>query len=288
MVVTTILKETLRAESNPVNRMYLNELILNWKKVQTILDNDQTENQIVRYISHLNIFQSMLLNPKYSLSDHKSKTGFPMNHKIFQPYFMHDLIEIILKPTGILDNPMFSLKEQSFNFNIRYNSESFLESIQKPSFCYETTEKVYSLCLQLDLNYRPSTKKVFSKDKVNMPIMVFYIVKMMNKYDLYNIHALQHQIKTSNPNAYFAVMCEEMTEDIVDKIDSIKPILYIFRKIINTESLKELSLDVVLSLQDSIMENTRYKKLSNLDFVHQGCSHPYVEELIENDINSEE
>lgn len=288
MIYASILKDTLKGESNPINRMYLNELTLNWKKVQSILDNDETENILKNFISQLNIYLGMLSNPKYTLPEGKVKTGFPLYHKIFQPFYIYDLLETILKPTSVLENPILSLKEQTFNYDIKFNTDSFLDAVMKPGFKFNTTEKVYSLCMEMDLNYRPVKKKIFSKDKVNIPIMVFYIVKMMNKYDLYNIHALQHQIKCSNPNAFLAVICEELTDEIASQINSIKPILYILRKITNTENLQDISLDVVLSLQKSILDYTRYKKMSDIDFIHQGCLNPYIEEIKNNDINPEE
>lgn len=253
--------------------MYLNELILNWKKVQNYIDSDYEEQSFVHFIKALNSYLYLLNNPKFSAKK-DSKSGFDISHEIFSPTYLEDMITMILKPSGLLSNPTLKLNYQSFNYNLHFKTMSFIDSIIKHQLDFSTSEPVFSLCMEMNFQYRPVSKKVFAKDNFVIPLMIFYIAKNLKHDNIKQIREFDYLLTLCNPQVKFYVICETIEQKSINEIDFCRDKLFIIKKSLETDDFKGIDLGVVLSLQKQILEAIKEKLLKSPDFVAQGCIAP--------------
>lgn len=281
MIYHSILKDFLKNESNAVKKMYLNELILNWKKVQTLMDDEVNEENFEQLVKTFNTYLTLLNNPKFRVSNKDTQNTFEPNHPIFGPSFIEDLITYILKPTGILNNQSLQLAFQPFHFKAQLRSYSFMDALLKHEISFSNSESIFSLSMKMDLQYRPFNKKVFAKQAVNIPLMLFYICKDLSRFDLLRVDIYREQLKVSNPNALLTVICESVEKECIPLIDDYKRNLFILKKCVKNNDFTEIAPDVVFALSNLINDYIKEKYINNTDFIKRGCSNPVLSKAVE-------
>ncbi len=285
MIYANILKELIQEESNPVRKMYLNELILSWKKSLVHLESEYTDTTLEEFMNSLNSHLTLLKNPKFLYHPREAENGFKANHPIFGPIFIRDLVNLMLKPTGLLINPALQIEFQSFNYNMHLKSMSFVDTLIRHQISFECSDPVYSVCMKMDLQYKPGNKKMFTKEAFNYPLMIFFVFRNFGKAEFNQVELVKQQIQSSNPNAFLSVLTETVDKNSMNVIANHKHDLFILKKSFNNNAETGYSFDVVKALQSKIFEYIKEKHIEFPDFVKTGYYNPQPEILSETPIN---
>ncbi len=272
MIYGDKLREALKTEKNPVNTMYLNELMFGWRNVESILDeeNESREDIIVSLVNAISTYtEDLTANKKFHYTE-KSKTGFSPEHEVFKPHYIIDIIELIFKINKITDSTKgLSLKKRYFHTGFTLKKDSFQNTLKKPYLKYVVSDSYYSLCLELDLQYRLTAKKFFNKIKVYIPLIVFYVKNSFNNYDIENIKKLKQDITGLNPNALVFYLTEYIDKAFIEQMEVIKEDIYVLRKAIKG-SFSPLDANLFKDIQDRITHYLTEENLSIEEIISLG------------------
>jgi hypothetical protein len=270
MIYANILKELVQDETNPVKKMYLNELILSWKKALNLLEADFEKNTVELFTDAMNSHLNLLKNPKFLYHPREAENGFKNTHPIFGPTYLRDLINLLLKPTGLLINPALDTDFQSFNYNMHLKPMSFIDTLLRHQICFDTSDPVYSVCMKLDLQYKPAQKKMFSKEFISFPLMIFFIFRNYGKQEFNQVELLKQQLLSSNPNAFLCIVTETIDKNAVNYYTNHQKDLFILKKSLSNNTENEYALEVVQALQTKIFDYIKAKHIEYPDFVKKG------------------
>jgi hypothetical protein len=96
LIFSDILQKGWKNEKNPINRMYLNEINIKWKKVELAAEDFRMNGGALdTLITALNEFSHDLQNPKYHQSI-KNKGGFRGGQTSSPPATCDDLLNILM------------------------------------------------------------------------------------------------------------------------------------------------------------------------------------------------
>lgn len=276
------LKENLKNEKDPILQMYLNELLLYWQNVDAVYDNidEYSEEFIPNFIKEISLYTEQLsINKKFTYSE-RSKTGFTPDHDIFKPYYIFDILLQILKKYNITDSTRgLSLRKRYFHTGLSLNNDSFISAIKKPYLKYSFSDNYYSLCLELDLQYRLAMSKSFTKIKIYVPLIVFYIRNYFTNYDVENIKKLKNDIQALNPNALILCLSEYIEKTYIDCLSPIKNDIYVLRKAYKG-TYKHIDLNLFAQIESKIHKFITERSASiedivpygNIDFINNNYS----------------
>lgn len=163
-----------KQEKSPVNKMYLSELNMKWKHFQELVGEPETTNE--QLVESLSQYLAVLHNRKFSYNKIRS-TGFHHNSPVFSPYYIHDLISALLQKQKILQSTGMEWGFNSFNYNFRLTGRFPEQNAENPDIRYLSTPPVLSLTQSLDLQYRVTGKRNFTKKQLKIPYLLFFAFK---------------------------------------------------------------------------------------------------------------
>lgn len=229
MIYGDKLKENLKNENDPICKMYLNELLLAWRKVDSVYDikYKKSLDSIVNAISEFT--EQLYSNPKFHFTE-KTNTGFTPDSDVFFPYYIYDILDKIFRELDVTDEISgLSLKKRFFHTGMQIQKKSLVNTIKKPDIKFTQSDSYYSLCLVFDLQYRMNSKKFFTKTKVYIPLIVFYVKKSFNLEDLNQILKIKQEVKGFNAKAKVMCISEYADKKYIEHFEDIKEDLYFVR-----------------------------------------------------------
>jgi len=239
--------ECLRTESNPINRMYLNELILNWKKVEATFDQD-SESPITKLVNTVSDYTHYITQPRF-LWVEKKTYGFPADHDIFQSYYLYDIIEKLLYSTGLeLNSESMTIMNKPFTSAVKLQNDTFRNQLSRPVLDSNNTASYLTVALEFDVQYRLLGKRNFVKLDLSIPLMVFYIEKFFNQHSFIEIEKLRKDIYTFNSNAILFCITESVDKNYLTQYEEIKDILYVARANFKHDGYNHLQPQVFLKI----------------------------------------
>ncbi len=250
MFYAELLEELLKEEKSPINRMYLNELKLKWKKFEAVLEVDDVTTEVL--VKELNRFLKNLNNKKYKYVEYNKK-GFKPDSKVFSPYYLDDLISIYLSKRSILKNLGIKWGRQPFSTGLIFNPISFGSMETSPNFEIDDSPYFLSLIQEIDFQFRISGKRRFNKFLVKLPLLVFHTFTNLDLNDLIRSEYYCNMAKATFNKVKTIIVTETLDKELTPDVRSL-PIdaVFVLRKQFNEEELQPISVDVVEKLSEMI------------------------------------
>ena len=257
------LTQSLKNEQNIINKMYLNELLINWHKVETAFHLNKNSRLSVM-INAISAYTKNLTNPKFRYTSAK-KFGFTEDHDVFQGHYLYDIVETIVKEAGIKEgkNSLY-IKNKPFHKSIKFENFTYKKGTDKSKFEFYSTGKYYHVGIDFDFNYKLINQKYYNKAKLSVPLIVFYIEKHYNDKSFEEIKQLKKDTIAINPNALFICLTESVDRKYTKYYEEIKEHLYILRANYKDDPYNDLQPQVALALFNKIY-NFTYNELTTFD-----------------------
>ena len=278
MIYGDKLRQCLKTEQNPINKMYLVDLLINWEKVEETMAGE-TESPITTFSTALSTYTRYLNIPKFKYNTNK-KCGFIEDHDVFKAYYLHDVVELLLKEAGVSEEHKgVKIKARPFctGFTLQHNSYDILT--QKPylELTY-TNNRPLSVGLDFDFNYRLVDKKLYNKTKIFIPLIIFYIEKHYNEKHFDEIYQLKRDMVLINPNTLLICLTESVDKKLIRHYTAIKEHLYVLRCNFKNDPYNDLQPQVLLALYNKLSsfankELATYEPIvpfGNIDLMNKG------------------
>jgi len=241
------LNQCLKTEQNPINRMYLYDLVLNWKKVEDVCKAN-TESPISSIVATVSEYTKYLSQPRFLATDKKTY-GFEGDHEVFRPYYLYDILEKLLSSAGIVESPQgIVIRNRPFNNSVHLQNDDYLGQSQKPFLELSFSGKYLHVGLEFEFQYRLKGKKNFTKGNLFIPLIVFYIEKCFTEKSFKEIEQLRKDIKVLNPNALLFCITESADKRLMRQYSEIKDMVYVTRASFKNDQQKPLQPQVFLRI----------------------------------------
>jgi len=184
LIFSDILQKALKNEKNPINRMYLNEINIKWKKVELAAEDFRMNGGALdTLITALNEFSHDLQNPKYHQSI-KNKGGFRGGADIFSAGYLDDLLNILMGQHPITGA---SWGYQKFSTHFKFYQKRLLLDDRPPTIEYRERPRFLMLAQQMDLQFRLAGRRNFTKYELQLPIIVFHTFHTFGEEDFIRV-----------------------------------------------------------------------------------------------------
>ncbi len=259
------LQRILKDEKNIVNRMYLNEISLQLRKLEKALaKSPREEDYFTEVAAAMSNFSQQLEISKYQYN-RSTKNGFRKNSNILSAIYIDDYIDSLFGSQKILKNKGVVWGRQSFSMNLQFNPYNLSVMDKELSFDYRLSPSFLQLTQKIDFQFRISGKKNFEKFEVTLPLIVFYTFKNLLETDLINIEHYAEKAKKSLGKSRIIIVCESLDPNIVPELKSpYIDTVFILRKQRIGGTQNEISADVLKAIYDKI-EEYLYKGESELE-----------------------
>ena len=255
------LAHCLKTEQNAINKMYLNELLINWKKVEAAIE-EAKEFPVSAMISAISAYTKNLTVAKFKYNPTK-KCGFAEDHDIFQGYYLYDIVEKILDVAGIKEGKQgIVIKNKAFNTGFRLERNSYKKIVEKPKLEQFTSSKYLNVGLEFDFNYKLTGKKHYTKTMFYVPLIVFYIDKYYTERSFEEITQLKKDIKAINPRALLICLTESVERRLLSSYAEIAKHMYVLRANYKDDEYNDMQPQVGLSLYNKLHSFVRKDFLS--------------------------
>ena len=255
------LTQSLKAEQNAINKMYLNELLLHWKKVEATIEGDK-ENPLETMVSAISAYTKNLTVAKFKYSNQK-KCGFHDDHDVFKPYYLYDIVDTLLNVAGVKESKFgIHVKNKAFNTGVFLETSTYENLTQKPKLELFSSGKYYNVGVEMDFNYKLVGKKYYNKSKIYIPLIVFFIEKYYTEKHFEEIKKLKSEATALNPNAMLFCLTESVDKKFIQKYAEIESQLYVLRANFKGDTYNDIQPQVVLSLYDKIKNFVRRECIS--------------------------
>ena len=257
------LAQCLKTEHNAINKMYLNELLISWRKVETAIE-EAKEFPISAMISAISNFTRVLTVAKFRYNS-TQKCGFKENHDVFQGYYLQDIAEVILEVAGIKEDKQgLFIKNRPINTGFRLEQNSFKKTINKPKFEFFSTGKYLTVGLEFDFNYKLIAKTHYNRVRICVPLIVFFIEKVFSERSFEEINQLKKDTIAINPNALLICLTESVDKHFIHLYNEIEENLYVLRANYKDDEFKDMQPQVGLSLYNKL-QNFANKEFYSFD-----------------------
>ncbi len=254
MFFNDILNKQLKSEKNPINRMYLNTIMIKWKKVdkaaEELADRKATMGD---FVEALNEFSIELLNPKYRF-DRNTKSGFKSNHEIFSVAYLDDLLTLLISRHPILEGGGIRWGYQRFCMNLRFYQKNLFTD-KNPDMQFRESPRFMLLGQQLDLQFRPKGVRNFNKYQITMPILLFHSFRNFMEDHFIRADYYSRLAKLSYDRCKSIVIAETIDEGFYPELEESNiDNIFLLRGQSKNGQTKAFSLDIVRTLDEKIEE----------------------------------
>jgi hypothetical protein len=168
---------------------------------------------------------------------------------------MYDIIEILLLQAGVeAGETGLVIRNKPFNSSIRLQHDTFNVQTNRPFLEVSHSAQYLNVGLEFEFQYRMTSKKNFTKITLHIPLIVFYIEKVLTPKNFNEIRQLRTDITGLNPNALLFVITESVDKKYIRQYGEIKDLLYVTRANFSNSQFKALQPQVFLKI---------FSKLSN-------------------------
>ena len=245
-------EEIEEQEKNPVNKMYLQELLLQLKDFTKLDDVENDEKKYEKIAEVITKFVNSLSNPKYRYNS-QTTNGFKPNSPIFSSIYLDDIIHLLLKHQPILKRKGVIFDKTSFDANIRFKPSKLINIDKEPMLLFEKSEEILQIAQKIDLQYRPSGKKSYNKYSLVLPILLFSTQRILTKDKLNTAIKVLNKAKQSFEKVKLLVVCEALHPDFfpnmkIQEIDSV----FVLRKQFYSQRLQPIDPTLLKKLEERI------------------------------------
>ncbi|MFA5498629.1 MAG: hypothetical protein WCX83_03840 [Candidatus Cloacimonas sp.] len=266
------LEKLLKEEKNIVNRMYLNEIAIQLKKLESALtDSPDSEDYFDHLASMLNNFTKQFENPKYQYN-RTTKNGFKRDSVILSSLYLDDLIELLISDQAILNNKGIKWEHQPFSMNLFFTPHYKEGSKQDLTFESKPSTPLLQLTQKIDLQYRVYGKRVFQRAEVVLPLLIFQTYKNFTEEDFIRIDYYSAKAKQSLRRSKTIIVCETVNKNVVPEINgSHIDSLIILRRQVSSSKLEPIKSEMLVQLRDQV-NNYLYQDECEVDkIIERGC-----------------
>lgn len=210
MFYNDILDKLMKEETNPVNKMYLQEVKIKWQHILKAITSSDGSNKAI--VEKLNNFRDAINNKKYKFNKVNSK-GFIKNSPLFSVNYINDLISVIINRHKIINNKGIFWGYDGFNMDHHFSPNSFFSLEKDIHFEQSISPKVMMLGQKIDLNYRISGKRNFAKYTSLLPLIVFHTYKHLKEDDMLYLSYLAKLANNSFNRSKSIIVTEKMDKD---------------------------------------------------------------------------
>jgi len=207
MYYSKILADLKKQDRNPVNKMYLGELLLKWKNFQKLTEDTSSANADLA--EALSKFLNILHNRKF-LYNRMRNNGFQEDSPIYSANYMNDLISALIKRQPILNQTGITWDFQPLNYKFALSGKNPMTITETPLFNSQKTSPVLSLALNLDYQYRVTGKRNFTKANFRLPFLLFFPIKHPTPEDIFVIEHYAMQMKSFSHVTQTFLLCESL------------------------------------------------------------------------------
>jgi hypothetical protein len=249
------LQRLLKEEKNIVNRMYLNEISLQLRKLEKeLIRSPEEEDYFISVAEALTNFTEQLNNNKYQYN-RTTKNGFRKTSPILSPIYINDLLNSLFARQTILRNKGVVWGKQPFSMNLEFNPYNLSIMEKNMQFDYKDSPIFLQLTQKIDFQFRVSGKRTFEKYGVTLPLLIFHTFKHLYEEDLIRIEHYADKAKQSLNKARTIIVCEAIDPSIVPDVKcSFIDIVYILRKQKIGSKVNRISSEVIKAVYDKINE----------------------------------
>jgi hypothetical protein len=248
------LQRILKDEKNIVNRMYMNEISLQLRKLEKSLAKSPEEEDYFPVVAATTTnFTKHLENPKYQYN-RNTKNGFRKNSVILSALYLDDLINSLFANQKILSNKGVVWGRQSFSMNLTFNPYNL--SIMEKDLCfdYKQSPTLLQLTQKIDFQFRVSGRKTYQKFEITFPLLIFHTCKNLYDEDLIKIEHYANKAHGSLNKSRTFVICESIDPNVLPEVKcSYIDTLFILRKQ-KVGGNNEISAEVLRAIYDKINE----------------------------------
>ena len=249
------LQKMLKDEKNIVNRMYLNEISLQHRKLEKALTRSPKESGFFDEVAAtMTNFSQQLDNPKYQYN-RSTKNGFRKTSPILSSSYLDDFIDSLFAEQKILKNKGVVWGKQSFSMNLQFDPYNLSMMEKDLRFDYKESPHFLQLTQKIDLQFRVYGKKTFEKFELVLPMLVFHSFKNLYETDLIMIEHYAEKAKKSLGKSRNIIICESIDPNILPDvkcpyIDTV----FILRKQKISNQQNDISADVLKAIYDKIIQ----------------------------------
>jgi len=254
MIYGEKIKQCLKTEQNPVNKMYLNDLLINWEKVENVIFQTK-ELKIATLVEAVSTYTKYLATPKFKYNTTR-KCGFIDDHDVFKTYYIQDIVMLMLEEAGISeDHKGVKIKARPFCNGLSLQQNTYDILSQKPylELTYSNNRHL-SVGLEFDFNYRLTDKKAFSKAKIFIPLIIFFIEKHYTEKNFEELSQIRRDMVVLNPNAKLICITESVDKKLIRNYTPIKDNLYVLRCNFKNDPYKDLQTHVFSQLFKELLQ----------------------------------
>jgi hypothetical protein len=245
------IKELINDRKNPVNRMYLHEIMLKWQSFEKKAEkfNDVSNENLVK---SLNTFISAISNNKYKYNT-STKNGFKPDSPIYATAYLDDLLTVFIKRTEIYTNVGISWGYQAFSTELKFNPANLCSMSDHPKFEYYSSTKILHLAQKLDFQFRVTGKRRFNKHQLVLPLILFFTYQNLTEKDYITIEYYANQAKATFEKSKAIIVTETLDDEFKPDISN-SPFnsIFILRKQYKSARNNSIQLDVVNKLEKRI------------------------------------
>jgi hypothetical protein len=260
-----------RKNTNPVNQMYLQEIMIKWKNFAKLAEReDKPANE--ELTSALEEFIAAVSNKKYNYNP-QTKNGFTKNSPIFSALYLADLITIFIQRTGFLQNRGVDWGFQQFSKNIHFAPTTLNEMHKEPGFTCENSDSVLQLAQKLDFRVRPSGRRNMNKYQLVFPLVTFHLFRNLTSEDLEISKQYAKEAKATFERSKSLVVCETVDENFIPEIkDCDIDMIFVLRKQFKRKKINKIDPGVLYKMESILRsylfeENSPVEQFQNKGYI---------------------
>lgn len=245
------LDSLLKDRRNPVNRMYLHEIMLKWKNFETKAESEKkVSNEVL--LRALNKFIHSISNKKYKYNN-ATKNGFKPDSPIFSARYLDDLLTVLIKRTKIFENVGISWGYQSFSSNLKFNPSNLCSMSDHPMFEFSSSPEILHLGQKFDFQFRVTGKRRFNKYQLDFPLILFFTYKNLTEKDYITIEYYTKLAKSTFEKSKAVIVTETLEDNFKPDINSsFFDAIFVLRKQYRSDKIRDIQLDVINKLEKKI------------------------------------
>lgn len=254
MFYEEVIQKLIKEEKNPINKMYLNEINIHSKKFSEILNKKTDFNEHIKEIANsMTEFSATLTQPKYEYSK-VNNSGFKSKSKLFNPYYIDDLLTKIIDSTGVMKNNSMKWGMKTFSTEQKFHFRKLYDKDKEGVFTFRKSEPVLSLVQPVDYQIRALHKRTFSKYIISVPIIIFDVKKVLTVDDAIKFNHLANLAFDMNSSSKAIIVAENLERGFYYNLDNsyIDKIFVLRKSYINGKKLRPISDEVVRSLIETV------------------------------------
>ncbi len=268
MFYKDILQQLLKDETNSVNKMYLHEINIKWKNFEKAAESKAGFNNLI--IKAINDFISSLSNKKYVYNS-TTRRGFKKKSPVFSNCYLNDLISVLMSRRKILSHLGVKWGFQTFNVNLKFNPNDLCSIEKDIKFEQSYSPEMLQLTQEIDTQHRVSGKRNFRKYKTILPLIIFHTFDNLTEVDFIRTEYYANMAETTFEKSKTVIITETLDENFIPELSSSKiNSIFVLRKQYKSDESKDISIEVVDTLEKKIKELLTEKDIASCDFQKTG------------------